>query len=56
MAAMILIVLLMILFAFTLIVSTATVTRDLIEQARSRTLYRRSHPSPASAGRHSHAT
>jgi hypothetical protein len=56
MAAIVLVVALMVLFVFTLVASTATVTRDLIEQARSRALYRRAHPSAASAGRHSHAT
>jgi hypothetical protein len=55
MAAIVLVVALMVLFAFTLVVSTATVTRDLIEQGRSRVLYRRTHPSSLSASRHSHA-
>jgi hypothetical protein len=54
MAAIVLVVALMVLFVFTLVASTATVTRDLIEQARNRTLYRRTHP--ASASRHSHVT
>jgi predicted PurR-regulated permease PerM len=56
MAAIVLVVALMVIFVFTLVASTATVTRDLIEQARSHTLYRRTRPSEASAGRHSHAT
>jgi hypothetical protein len=52
MAAIFLVVALMVLFAFTLVVSTATVTGDLIDQARSRMLYRRTH---RSVSRHSHA-